>query len=80
MNGFLLDTNCISELVRARPEPRVVEWMESADESSLYLSVLTLGENPQGRGGSPTEQAAGSLGSMAGDRPANSLLGQDIVD
>src|SRR5262249_1166645 len=28
MSGFLLDTNCISELIRPRPEPRVVDWME----------------------------------------------------
>ena len=44
MSGFLLDTNCISELVRPQPEPRVVEWMEAADEAMLYLSVLTVGE------------------------------------
>jgi len=44
MSGFLLDTNCISELVRNKPEPRVLEWIEAADESLLYLSVLTLGE------------------------------------
>jgi len=44
MSGFLLDTNCISELVRSRPEPRVVDWLRAADESLLYLSVLTLGE------------------------------------
>jgi len=44
MNGFLLDTNCISEIVRPKPEPRVIEWMEAADENLLYLSVLTLGE------------------------------------
>jgi predicted nucleic acid-binding protein len=48
MSGFLLDTNCISELVRSRPEPRVLEWMEAADESLLYLSVLTLGEIRKG--------------------------------
>ena len=35
MSGFLLDTNCISELVRSNPEPRVLEWMEAADESLL---------------------------------------------
>jgi predicted nucleic acid-binding protein len=40
----LLDSNCVSELVRVKPEPRVLEWMEAADESLLYLSVLTLGE------------------------------------
>jgi predicted nucleic acid-binding protein len=32
MSGFLLDTNCISELVRPAPEPRVMEWMEAANE------------------------------------------------
>jgi predicted nucleic acid-binding protein len=48
MSGFLLDTNCISELVRVHPEPRVMEWMDSADEGLLYLSVLTLGEIRKG--------------------------------
>src|ERR1700730_3503100 len=48
MSGFLLDTNCISELVRVRPEPRVMEWMNAADEGLLYLSVLTLGEIRKG--------------------------------
>jgi predicted nucleic acid-binding protein len=44
MSGFLLDTNIISELIQLRPEPKVVAWIEAADESLLYLSVLTLGE------------------------------------
>lgn len=48
MSGFLLDTNCISELVRIKPEPRVLEWMAAADERLLYLSVLTLGEIRKG--------------------------------
>lgn len=48
MSGFLLDTNCISEAVRANPEPRVLAWLEAADESLLYLSVLTLGEIRKG--------------------------------
>jgi predicted nucleic acid-binding protein len=51
MTGYLLDTNCISELVRVRPEPRVIEWMESVDEGLLYLSVLTLGEIRKGLAG-----------------------------
>src|SRR6266446_805543 len=51
MSGFLLDTNCISELVRPKPEPRVLEWMEAADESLLHLSVLTLGEIRKGVAG-----------------------------
>jgi predicted nucleic acid-binding protein len=48
MSGFLLDTNVISEAVGPRPEPLVLEWLEAADESVLYLSVLTLGEIGKG--------------------------------
>jgi toxin FitB len=53
MSGFLLDTNCISEVVRSKPEPRVLDWMQAADESLLYLSVLTLGEIRKGVAGLP---------------------------
>src|ERR1700689_798696 len=53
MSGFLLDTNCISELVRPKPEPRVVEWMDAADETMLNLSVLTVGEIRKGLAGLP---------------------------
>jgi len=48
MSGFLLDTNVISELRNKNPEPRVLEWMEAADEGLLHLSVLTLGEIRKG--------------------------------
>jgi predicted nucleic acid-binding protein len=48
MSGFLLDTNCISELISPRPEPDVVSWLEAVDEGLLYLSVMTLGEIRKG--------------------------------
>src|ERR1700678_3283919 len=48
MNGYLLDTNIVSEVKNKNPERRVLEWMEAADESLLYLSVLTLGEIRKG--------------------------------
>jgi toxin FitB len=48
MRGYLLDTNIISELRNKNPEPRVLEWMEAADEGLLHLSVLTLGEIRKG--------------------------------
>ena len=44
----LLDTCVISELVRIRPEPRVLAWIESIPEDRLHLSVLTLGELQKG--------------------------------
>ena len=46
--SFLLDTSVISELVKPAPDNRVVEWMKRAEESSLYLSVLTIGELEKG--------------------------------
>jgi predicted nucleic acid-binding protein len=48
VSGFLLDTNIISELVKAKPDVKVTAWIELADESLLYLSVLTLGEIRKG--------------------------------
>jgi toxin FitB len=53
MSGYLLDTNCISEIVRSKPEPRLLDWMQAADESLLYLSVLTLGKIRKGVVGLP---------------------------
>jgi predicted nucleic acid-binding protein len=41
---YLLDTSAVSELVRPKPETRVVRWIDERDESSLFLSVLTIGE------------------------------------
>jgi predicted nucleic acid-binding protein len=51
MSGFLLDTNCISELIRANPNPRVLAWLQSPPEDLIYLSVLTLGEIRKGVAG-----------------------------
>ncbi len=48
MNGFLLDTNTVSELVSLKPHQPVLDWIEAADESRLYLSAMTLGEIRQG--------------------------------
>jgi predicted nucleic acid-binding protein len=48
MSGFLLDTNVLSELTRPRPDTQVAQWLDSVDESQLYLSVLTLGEVRKG--------------------------------
>jgi toxin FitB len=48
VSGFLLDTNVISELVTAKPEPKVTRWIEETEETLLYLSVLTIGEIRKG--------------------------------
>ena len=41
---YLLDTNVVSELRKPRPHGGVVAWLQSLDESQLYLSAVTLGE------------------------------------
>jgi toxin FitB len=41
---FLLDTNVVSELRKARPHGAVVSWLESVADADLYLSAVTLGE------------------------------------
>jgi len=65
MSGYLLDTNCVSELVRLRPEPRVIAWIAAADESSLYLSVLTLGEIRKGLAEMPQSKRRAQLDAWA---------------
>ncbi len=50
MSGFLLDTNILSELVKPKPETKVLSWLEQIDEELLYLSVLTIGEIRKGTG------------------------------
>lgn len=46
--SFLLDTSVISELVKPAPDNHVIEWLKGTDETSLYLSVLTIGEIEKG--------------------------------
>jgi predicted nucleic acid-binding protein len=46
--SFLVDTNVISEATRPRPDDGVVRWLKSAGGSSLFVSVLTLGEIRKG--------------------------------
>ena len=42
--SYLLDTNVVSEVVRARPSPDVVRWLRDVPDEALHLSVLSLGE------------------------------------
>lgn len=48
MSGFLLDTNIPSEIIRTRPDPQVHAWVRAQDDSTLHLSVVTIGELRKG--------------------------------
>ena len=46
--SYLLDTNIISELVRPKPEKKVVKWLGCIPSEALNISVLTLAEIRKG--------------------------------
>lgn len=46
--SYLVDTNVLSELRRRQPDSRVVAWFSGRPASSLFISVLTLGEIRKG--------------------------------
>ncbi len=46
--SYLLDTNVLSETVRRRPEPIVLDWLRQVPDEALHVSVLTLGEIRRG--------------------------------
>jgi toxin FitB len=41
---ILLDTNILSEALRAAPAPRVLDWMARQAASSLFVSTVTQAE------------------------------------
>ncbi len=43
-NGFLLDTNVISETRKPRPNSPVLHFLESKRRDQCFLSVVSLGE------------------------------------
>jgi toxin FitB len=45
---FLLDTNVVSELRRAKPHGAVVAWLNAQQSAALYVSAMTIGELQQG--------------------------------
>jgi hypothetical protein len=42
--NFLLDTNVISEPMKARPNAGVLAWLGEVDEDCVFLSVVTITE------------------------------------
>ena len=46
--NYILDTNVVSELVTHEPDQNVVNWIDSIDSDSVFLSVITIGEIKKG--------------------------------
>jgi toxin FitB len=45
---YLLDTNVVSELRRARPHGAVVAWLRDVRDEDLHVSAVTIGEIQSG--------------------------------
>ncbi|MFG0379354.1 type II toxin-antitoxin system VapC family toxin [Pseudomonas sp. zbq_18] len=41
---ILLDTNVLSELMRAKPDPRVLAWVDAQPASELVICSITVAE------------------------------------
>lgn len=46
--SWLLDTCALSEYAKKSPAPEVITWLDEQDETSLFISVITLGEIEKG--------------------------------
>ncbi len=41
---IVLDTNVLSEVLRVKPEPRVLEWLSDQPRASVFTTTITRGE------------------------------------
>ena len=48
MNKYLLDTNVVSELRKAKPHGGVLSWVKSLRDEQIFLSAVTFGELQRG--------------------------------
>ena len=44
MNRYLLDTNVVSELRKAKPHGAILSWISELQAEQIYLSAVTIGE------------------------------------
>jgi len=45
---YLLDTCVFAEFSKAKPNEKVIEWIDSQIQETLYVSVVTIGEIEKG--------------------------------
>ena len=65
---IVLDTNVVSELLRATPEPAVLAWLQQTSSTGLYTTAVTVAEIrygiarlPEGRRRQTLHQAANEI-------------------
>lgn len=76
---FLLDTNVVSELIRAEPHAGVIGWVGRQRPADLFLSVVTLGELVRGVVRLPAGQRRHRLEAWVSERLPQQLEGRILV-
>jgi toxin FitB len=72
---ILLDTNVVSEMMRAQPAAEVVSWMAGQPASGLYVSSITQAEILRGLLLMPRGRRQRSL-----EKAAAGMFDEDFVD
>ncbi len=75
---ILLDTNVVSETMRATPEPRVVAWLDAQLAETLHLSAISLAELLLGIAVLPDGKRKVQLGLQLTTR-ATALFGERVL-
>lgn len=61
--NFLLDTCVFAEYQNKKPDQKVIDWVDSQTEESLFISVLTIGEIEKGIARLPISKRRSNLSS-----------------
>ena len=59
--NYLLDTCVLAEFKKKQPEQNVLDWLNSKNEQSLFLGVITIGEMQKGISVLPSSKKRRSL-------------------
>lgn len=76
---ILLDTNVISEPLRAAPAPTVVAWLDAQPLETLFLSVVTVAELRFGVARLPAGRRRNSLIEQLGSQVLPAFTGRILT-
>lgn len=76
---ILLDTNVVSEPLRALPDARVVQWLDEQPLETVYLSVITVAELRYGVARMPSGRRRSALRERLEDQVLPVFAGRLLV-
>lgn len=65
---IILDTNVVSEPLKAEPEPAVLAWLDAQAPTTLYMTSITLAELLSGVASLPSGRRRNKLAQALTDR------------